>query len=103
MASTSIADGKRALMRRYAELAPDRFEKLPEELRMAKTKGGLFSDMEDDLKQFWAAMSGTLRVAAGAIAKRVGLATPSANDDPAHPKRLGSGEESSAEVRQADP
>src|SRR5262249_7258679 len=48
-----------ALIRRYAELAPGSVREASGELRMAKTKGGLFSDMEDDLKQFWAAMSGT--------------------------------------------
>jgi hypothetical protein len=41
-----------------------------------KTTGDLFASMEDDLKQFWAALSGALRVAAGAMAKRVGLAAP---------------------------
>src|SRR5262245_40337175 len=38
-----------------------------------KTKGDLFSSMEDDLKQFWAALSGALRASAGAIAQRAGI------------------------------
>ena len=64
-----------------------------------KTKGDLLASMEDDLKQFWAALSGSLRAAAGAMAKRVGLATPPANGHPAHPKRLSGAQEPSTEVR----
>jgi hypothetical protein len=41
-----------------------------------KTKGGLLASMEDDLRQFWAALSGALRASAAAIAERVGLAAP---------------------------
>jgi hypothetical protein len=38
-----------------------------------KTKGDLFASMEDDLKQFWAALSGALGAAAGKIAQRAGI------------------------------
>jgi len=34
-----------------------------------KSKTDLFASMEDDLKQFWNALSGSLRAAPGAIAK----------------------------------
>jgi hypothetical protein len=37
-----------------------------------KSKTDLFATMEDDLKQFWNALSGTVRAAPGAIAKRAG-------------------------------
>jgi hypothetical protein len=67
-----------------------------------KSKGDLFASMEDDLKQFWAALSGALRVAAGAMAKRVGLATPPGDGQLEHPKRLSGGQEP-AEIRQAEP
>jgi hypothetical protein len=40
-----------------------------------KTKTDLFATMEDDLKQFWNALSGSLRAAPGAIAKRAGEIT----------------------------
>jgi len=39
-----------------------------------KTKGHLLASMEDDLKQFWAALFGALGAAAGAIAQRTGIA-----------------------------
>jgi hypothetical protein len=64
------------------------------------TKGDLFASMEDDLKQFWVALSGALRVVAGAMAERVGLAAPPRNGHPPDPKRLSGGQEPSAEVRQ---
>jgi hypothetical protein len=64
-----------------------------------KTKGDLFASMEDDLKQFWAALFGTLR----AMAKRAGLAALPRNGHPADPKRLSGGQELSAGVRQAEP
>ena len=48
--------------------------------------------MEDDLKQFWAALFGTLR----AMAKRAGLAALPRNGHPADPKRLSGGQEPSA-------
>jgi hypothetical protein len=59
-----------------------------EELTMAqpgKSKTDLFTSMEDDIKQFWRALSGALRAAPGALAKRVGQITqatrpPSANE-----------------------
>jgi hypothetical protein len=60
---------------RYTELRQIARELL-EELRMAqagKIKGDLFASMEDDLKQFWAALSGVLGAAAGAIAQRGGI------------------------------
>ena len=41
-----------------------------------KPKRDLFASAEDDLKQFWAALSGALRAAPRAIAERVGLAAP---------------------------
>ena len=40
-----------------------------------KHKGDLFAAMEDDLKQFWAALSRALRAAPSAITHRVGLIT----------------------------
>jgi|EndMetStandDraft_8_1072994.scaffolds.fasta_scaffold48774_2 CRP/FNR family cyclic AMP-dependent transcriptional regulator len=42
-------------------------------MAQAKTRGDLFASMEDDLKQFWAALSGALGAAAGAIAQRAGI------------------------------
>ena len=39
-----------------------------------KIKGDFFASMEDDLKQFWAALFGALGAAAGAIAQRTGIA-----------------------------
>jgi hypothetical protein len=66
-----------------------------------KTKGDLFASMEDDLKQFWAALSGTLRASAGAIAQRVRFSAPPRSGQPVDPKRL-QGQEPSAEVRQAE-
>jgi hypothetical protein len=71
-------------------------QELLEELSMAKpgkTTGNLFASMEDDLKQFWAALSGAVRASAGAIADRVRLAAPPRNDQPADPKRLSGGQE----------
>jgi hypothetical protein len=50
---------------------------------MAKRKGDLLAAMEDDLKQFWAAFTGALRVAPRAMAERVGLVTRLTNDRPA--------------------
>src|SRR5262245_61499916 len=38
-----------------------------------KTKGDLLASMEDDLQQFWAALSGAFGAAAGAIAQRAGI------------------------------
>jgi hypothetical protein len=49
---------------------------------MAKRKGDLLAAMEDDLKQFWAAFTGALRVAPRAMAERVGLVTRVTNDRP---------------------
>jgi hypothetical protein len=66
-----------------------------------KTKGDLFASMEDDLKQFWAALSETLRASAGAIAQRVRFSVPPRSGQPVDPKRL-QGQEPSAEVRQAE-
>jgi hypothetical protein len=46
-----------------------------EELTMTKpgkSKTDLFASMEDDIKQFWRALSGAIRAAPGALAKRVG-------------------------------
>jgi hypothetical protein len=40
-----------------------------------KPKGELLAAMEDDLKQFWAALSRALRAAPGTITHRVGLIT----------------------------
>jgi hypothetical protein len=57
--------------------------------RPAKTKSDLLASMEDDLKQFWAALSGALRAAPGTIARRVRLQAPAENTQPADPKRLG--------------
>lgn len=50
-----------------------------------KSKTDLFASMEDDIKQFWRALSGALRTAPGALAKRVGQIAqatrrPSANE-----------------------
>jgi len=56
-----------------------------------KTKGDLFASMEDDLKQFWAALSGALGAAAGAIAQRAGIvgdAIPLVPDTAVFHKRL---------------
>jgi hypothetical protein len=52
---------------------------------MAKRKGDLLAAMEDDLKQFWAALTGALRVASRAMAERVGLVTHVTNDRPTPP------------------
>src|SRR5215510_2613240 len=40
-------------------------------LRPTKTKTDFFAPMEDDIKQFWGALSGAFRAAPGAIAKRM--------------------------------
>jgi CRP/FNR family transcriptional regulator, cyclic AMP receptor protein len=56
-----------------------------------KIKGDFFASMEDDLKQFWAALSGALGAAAGAIAQRVGIvgdAIPLVPDTAVFHKRL---------------
>lgn len=42
-----------------------------------KPKGDLLAAMEDDLRQFWAALSRALRAAPSAITHRVGLITKS--------------------------
>jgi hypothetical protein len=47
--------------------------------------------MEDDLKQFWAALSGALHASAAAIAERVGVAAHPRNGHSAEPKRLSGG------------
>jgi len=67
-----------------------------------KSKRDLFAAMEDDLKQFWAALSGSLRAAPRAIAERVGLAPPARNDQPVQPKVLGGGQVAATEPRQSD-
>jgi len=56
-----------------------------------KTKGDLLASMEDDLKQFWAAFSGALGGAVGAIAHRAGIvgdAMPLVPDAAVFRKRL---------------
>jgi hypothetical protein len=56
-----------------------------------KSKTDLFATMEDDLKQFWNALSGSLRAAPGAIAKRAGAITQAI-------RRPGAGEKDSGNV-----
>ena len=70
-------------------MGPARYGAAREELTMAKpgkAKTDLFTSMEDDIKQFWRALSGALRAAPSALAKRVGQITqatrrPSANEN----------------------
>jgi hypothetical protein len=57
-----------------------------------KSKRDLFASMEDDLKQFWYALSGSLRAAPGAIAKRAGEITHAI-------RRPGAGEKDSGNVQ----
>jgi hypothetical protein len=54
--------------------------------RPTKTKGDLFASMEDDLKQFGAALSGALRAAAGAMAERVGARSTTEKRSPSGPE-----------------
>jgi hypothetical protein len=53
--------------------------------KSGKSKTDLFATLEDDLKQFWNALSGTVRAAPGAIVKQAGqlrqaIKRPAANE-----------------------
>ena len=44
-------------------------------LRPRKTKTDFFAPMEEDIKQFWSVLSGVVRAAPAAIAKRIATTT----------------------------